>query len=301
VVKTALEVEIVSRCTSARTPQQRSAPFRFLRLGPDVPLTLLDDRPEGSIANDLKDRILYGTQVGHFGAFGVADWRRWDWLMGRLHCVAHLGAMLGADPGWIRETQLLVLKAEGWDLEQVADRIQRLARDFPAAAGLKPLTTMRDELNTSQEGRATTQGVIDRLVAVSAGLDKRVGDWTRASAGRLEEPTTGPLRYVRWLTEPARHTLWHRVLAEVELRPAPRPLLFQSWLPLAVLAAGVGLVVVASVVPNTALTVIAAVLAGVVATAGISLLVGSWFVRRQRRRLRAWIEKKVPPIAAPKV
>jgi uncharacterized protein (DUF2062 family) len=59
-------------------------------------------------------------------------------------------------------------------------------------------------------------------------------------------------------------------------------------------------VVVASVVPNTALAVIAAVLAGVVATAGISLLVGSWFVRRQRRRMRAWIEKKLPPIAAPK-
>jgi hypothetical protein len=301
VVKTALEVEIVSRCTSARSPQQRSAPFRFLRLGPDIPLMLLDDRPEGSIANDLKDRILYGTQVGHFGAFGAADWRRWDWLMGRLHCVAHLGAMLGADTGWIRETQLQVLKAEGWELEQVADRIQRLARDFPPAAGLKPLTTMRDELNTSQEGRATTQGVIDRLVAVSGGLDKRVGDWTRASAGRLEEPTTGALRYIRWLTEPARDTLWRRVLAEVELRPAPRPLLFQSWLPLAVLAVGAGLVVVASVVPNTALAVIAAVLAGVVATAGISLLVGSWFVRRQRRRMRAWIEKKVPPIAAPKL
>jgi predicted acylesterase/phospholipase RssA len=300
VVKTALEVEIVSRCTSARTPQQRSAPFQFLRLGPDIPLMLLDDRPEGSIANDLKDRILYGTQVGHFGAFGAADWRHWDWLMGRLHCVAHLGAMLGADAGWIRETQLLVLKAEGWELEQVADRIQRLARDFPPAAGLKALTTMRDELNTSQEGRATTQGVIDRLVAVSGGLDKRVGDWTRASAGRLEEPTTGTLRYIRWLTEPARDTLWHRVLAEVELTPAPRPLLFQSWFPLAVLAVGAGLVAIASVVPNTALAVIAAVLAGVVATAGISLLVGSWFVRRQRRRMRAWIEKKVPPIAAPK-
>jgi hypothetical protein len=40
-------------------------------------------------------------------------------------------------------------------------------------------------------------------------------------------------------------------------------------------------VVIGSVVPNTALTVIAAVLAGVVATAGTSLLVGSWFVRPQ--------------------
>ncbi len=127
----ALEVEIVSRCTSARTPQQRSAPFQFLRLGPDIPLTLLDDQPEGSIANDLKDRILYGSQVGHFGAFGAADWRRWDWLMGRLHCVAHLGAMLGADADWIRETQRQVLDAEDW---KIADR----RRTDPAAGRRLP-------------------------------------------------------------------------------------------------------------------------------------------------------------------
>lgn len=300
VVESALAVEIVSRCTSARTPQQRSAPFRFLRLGPDIPLILFDDRPEGSIANDLKDRILYGTQVGHFGAFGAADWRRWDWLMGRLHCTAHLGAMLGAEPDWIRETQLLVVEAEGWELEDVADRIRRLARDFPPAAGLAVLTTMRDELNTSPEGRATTEGVIDRLVAVSGGLNPRMGDWTRAIAGRQEEPTTWPLRTARWLTEPARHALWHRVLSEVELTPASRPLLFQAWLPVVALALGAALVVTAAVVPNTAVTIIASMLAGLIATVGAALLVGSWFVRRQRRRVRAWIESRVPPIGEPR-
>ncbi|HEU4945985.1 MAG TPA: DUF3376 domain-containing protein [Kribbella sp.] len=298
-VETALQVEIVSRCTSARTPEQRSAPFRFLRLGPDIPLILLDDRPEGSIANDLQDRILYGTQVGHFGAFGAADWRRWDWLMGRLHCVAHLGSLLGASAEWIRETQLLVLESEGWKLDDIAGRIRRLARDFPAGAGMAALATMRNELNTSPEGRATTEGVIDRLVAVSGGLDKRVGQWTRTMAGRHEEPTTSPLRLARWLTEPARHSVWHRLLSEVELTPARRPLLFQTWLPVAALAVAVALIVVASVVPSTAVTIIVSVLAGLVATVGAGLLVGSWYIRRQRRRIRAWIEARVSPITPP--
>lgn len=297
VVETALEVEIVSRCTSARTPQQRSAPFQFLRLGPDIPLTLLDDLPEGSIANDLKDRILYGTQVGHFGAFGAADWRRWDWLMGRLHCVAHLGAMLGADPDWIRETQRQVLEAEEWKVDKVAERVQRLAVDFPVEAGLGALTTMRNELNTTKEGIATTKGLADRMVDVSGGLSPQVGDWVKAMAARKNEPDSWLLKVARWLTEPARYSLWNRLVKNVDLKPAARPLLFQQWLPIAFVGAGVLLLVVAGVVDAAGVRIIASLLAGLVLTVGAALFAGSWYVRRQRRRIRAWIEKRMPPIS----
>ncbi len=297
VVETALEVEIVSRCTSARTPQQRSAPFQFLRLGPDIPLTLLDELPEGSIANDLKDRILYGTQVGHFGAFGAADWRRWDWLMGRLHCVAHLGAMLGADPDWIRETQRQVLEAEEWKLDKVAERVQRLAEDFPVDAGLAALTTMRDELNTSREGVATTKGLADRMIDVSGGLNPTVGNWVKAIAGRKNKPASWLLQTARWLTEPARFSLWHRLVKNAELTPAKRPLIFQQWLPLALLGAGVLLLVVAGVVDVAAIRILAALLAGLVLTIGGALFVMSWYIRRQRRRIRDWIEQRMPPIS----
>jgi hypothetical protein len=298
VVETALEVEIVSRCTSARTPQQRSAPFQFLRLGPDIPLTLLDELPEGSIANNLKDRILYGTQVGHFGAFGAADWRRWDWLMGRLHCVAHLGAMLGADPDWIRETQRQVLEAEEWKLGKVAERVQRLAEDFPVDAGLAALTTMRDELNTSREGIATTKGLADRMVDVSGGLSPAVGSWVKAMAGRKNKPGSSLLEVARWLTEPARYSVWQRLVKNAELTPAKRPLIFQQWLPLALFGGGVLLLVVAGLVDLAAIRIVASVLAGLVLTVGAALFVGSWYVRRQRRRIRDWIEKRMPPITA---
>jgi hypothetical protein len=297
VVETALEVEIVSRCTSARTPQQRSAPFQFLRLGPDIPLTLLDELPEGSIANDLKERILYGSQVGHFGAFGAADWRRWDWLMGRLHCVAHLGAMLGADPDWIRETQRLVLEAEEWKIDKVAERVQRLAEDFPVDAGLAALTTMRDELNTSREGIATTKGLVDRMVDVSGGLSPTVGHWVKAMAGRKTTPDTWLLQVARWFTEPARFSLWHRLVKNAELTPAKRPLIFQRWLPPVLLGAAVLLLVAAGVVDLAAVRIIAAVLAGVLLTVGAAAFVGSLVIRRMRRRIRGWIEERVPAIS----
>jgi predicted acylesterase/phospholipase RssA len=296
-IDTALEVEIVSRCTSARTPQQRSAPFQFLRLGPDIPLTLLDDQPEGSIANDLKDRILYGTQVGHFGAFGAADWRRWDWLMGRLHCVAHLGAMLGADADWIRETQRLVLEAEDWKLQTVSECIQRLAEDFPADAGLGALVTMRDELNQSAEGRATTKGLADRMVEVSGGLGPQIGGWVKAAAGRKHQPGSWLLRCVRWFTEPARQTAWERMVRSANLSPAQRPLLFEPWLPLATFGVGVVLLVVAGIVDAAAVRILLAVLAGAVLAVTAGLGVVTWYLRRARRRIQAWITDRMPEIS----
>jgi patatin-related protein len=295
-VDIALQVEIVSRCTSSRTPEQRSAPFQFLRLGPDIPLAVLDELQEGSIAGRLNDRILYGSQVGHFGAFGAADWRRWDWLMGRLHGVAHLGAMLGADMDWIRETQRQVLQAEGWELSAVAERIERLAQDFPIDAGMSALVTMRDELNASPEGRAITKGIADRMIDVSSGLGPQVGDWVKAAAGRKDQPGSWLLRTVRWFTEPARQTLWERMVRGAKLRPAKRPPIFEPWLPVATAVLGVVLLVVAAIVPAVRLPV--AAVAGAVLALSAVLGIVTWYIRRARRRIRAWLTGRLPEIRA---
>jgi hypothetical protein len=295
-VDTALEVEIVSRCTSARTPEQRSAPFQFLRLGPDIPLAVLDELQEGSIANQLNERILYGSQVGHFGAFGAADWRRWDWLMGRLHSVAHLGAMLGADTDWIRETQRQVLQAEGWEISAVAEQVERLAKDFPAEAGIGALLTMRDELNASPEGRAITKGLADRMVDVSSGLGPQVGNWVKAMAGRKHQPGSWLLRTARWFTEPARQLLWERMVRGAKVSPAHRPPVFEPWLPAATAVVGVVLLVSAGLVDAGAVRIIAAVLAGAVLAIAAALGVITWYVRRSRRRIRSWLEQRMPEI-----
>src|SRR6185295_9626513 len=181
-LRTALAVEIVSRCTSARMPLQRSAPFRFLRLGPDVALPVLEETTAREPAAELGDRILYGTQVSHFGAFGAVGWRRWDWLLGRLHGAAHLGRLLKAGDDWIRQTQLAILAAEGSSLPAFVSGVGTMAGDFPSGPGGRgqALVTMRDQLNATPEGESTLLGLGDRLVDVSPGLSNAVGLWAKA-------------------------------------------------------------------------------------------------------------------------
>ena len=228
---TALAVEIVSRCTSARMPPQRSAPFRFLRLGPDVPLPVLDGTDAKRQAAELGDRILFGTQVNHFGAFGAVDWRRWDWLLGRLHGAAHLARMLGAGEAWIRETQLAILQAEGSSLTDLTDGVGKLAGAFPSGpdAGRRALITMRDQLNDTREGQATVRGLADRLIAVSPGLSPAIGRWAHAVLKREWDGGGVLYGWARWFTEPARLTLWQRLVRTAPqssdaTAPAPRRL-----------------------------------------------------------------------------
>jgi predicted acylesterase/phospholipase RssA len=286
-VETALAVEIVSRCTSARTPQQRSAPFKFLRLGPDVGLPVLDGLPEGSTVRELGDRLLYGSQLHNFGAFGASDWRRWDWMIGRLHAVAHLGSMLGADVDWIRETQQAVLAAEGRTLDQLAAQVRKLAQSFPAGAQLAALTAMRDDLNSSAAGRATTTGLADRLITASAGIGPQVGDWAKTLAGRDHRPGGRLPQAVRWVVGPAREAFWRGLVSSPELRPTRRPVLFQWWLPVGGVGVGVLLIVLTH---GRA----AAAVAGALVVIGGELLAVSSYVARMRRRLGRFVEARMP-------
>ncbi|MEV0289310.1 MULTISPECIES: DUF3376 domain-containing protein [unclassified Kribbella] len=216
-VELALATEVVSRCTSSRTPDRRSAPFRFVRLGPDVALPVLS-APDRKLATDLGDRILYGTQVGHFGAFGAADWRRWDWLMGRLHAVAHIGTLLHAGQDaqaaeeWVGATQREVLAAENWEDVAVAKRLHSLRDDFLSASVWGGLGRMIDALNDADQDRnkpaSTTTGLGDRLVHVSGGLGKRPGQWIKVVAGRETRSNSTLEQLVRWFTEPTRDLVW---------------------------------------------------------------------------------------------
>jgi predicted acylesterase/phospholipase RssA len=120
VARVALAVEICDRTTRAGTPYRRIPRFTLLRLGPDVDApALLGVAGEGARGTHLGDRKLYGTRAGHFAAFAKAEWRRHDWLWGRLDGIAHLGrALFPCDTDeaqiqeWIRDTQQLMLTNE---------------------------------------------------------------------------------------------------------------------------------------------------------------------------------------------
>lgn len=300
-VKTALALEVVGRCTSSRTPDQRSAPFRFVRLGPDIGLPILDEDDQRA-ALALGDRILYGTQVGHFGAFGAEGWRRWDWLMGRLHAVAHLGRILHdtATPGgaeaateWVQETQLAVLAAEGMNTTQLSEGVRQLADTFPEGATVSGLGLMLQAMNEADEGGAqSTEQIGDRLVHVSGGLPAGLGRWVKAAAGRAEPadvPQYGALdRLVRWFAEPARTKGWELLTGRrAALEPSkgwPLPLL--NVVPWAVAALlGLFVVVGAFVAASMGLLVIAAFLGAILFVVGVLGGFAAWLLRRGRSAL----------------
>jgi predicted acylesterase/phospholipase RssA len=119
VARVALAVEICDRAIRAGTPYERVPRFTFLRLGPDVDAPGLSGvAGDGALGTALGDRKLYGIRAGHFAAFARAEWRRHDWLWGRLDAIAHLGRALlaGADEdeitSWISDSQQLALVNE---------------------------------------------------------------------------------------------------------------------------------------------------------------------------------------------
>ena len=301
-LRTALAVEIVSRCARpARTPLQRSAPFRFLRLGPDVELPVLAGTTAQAPAKELGDRILYGTQVSDFGAFGAVAWRRWDWLLGRLHGAAHLGRLLGADEGWIRDTQRAIVAAEGFSLPDFVAGVGTMAGDFPsgpAGAG-RALITMRDQLNETPDGESTLRGLGDRLVDVSPGLSAPVGLWAKAVLQREWDSGGTLYGWARWFTEPARMVLWERLVRGAPQTRTPRPLPLASWLVAVLGLVAAGLVAGAALSSGAAAVVLAVLGGAVLAVTAILLAVRVW-VDRRRRQLEARVGRAVPALPDPR-
>lgn len=259
---TALAVEVVSRCTSSRTPDQRSVPFSFVRLGPDIKLPVLDADGQ-ALADRLGDRVLYGTQVAHFGAFGADKWRRWDWLMGRLHAVSHLGTLLHDTSTrakredattWIQETQLAVLEAEQSSPEQLLDGLRTLERDYPVDSTRYGAARMLDAMNDADmelpEMQASTRQIGERLVEVSPGLGRTPGRWITAVTS-LHQPDsiTTPERLARWFATPIREALWRKLTAGRTTPDEPESLsALKTWPWALTLLAGVALVVLAALV-----------------------------------------------------
>jgi hypothetical protein len=95
VIRAALAVEVASQAFTAYGAFRRTAPFRLLRLGPDIDSPFVDTDEEAvRLARQSGDRKLYGTRMMHFAAFGLPEWRAWDWTAGRLDAQVHLARAL---------------------------------------------------------------------------------------------------------------------------------------------------------------------------------------------------------------
>ncbi|TIC81525.1 hypothetical protein E8D34_17745 [Nocardioides sp. GY 10113] len=329
-LEAALAVEVVSRCTSSRMPDQRSVPFSFVRLGPDVALPVLPPEHQ-EVARRLGDHILFGTQVGHFGAFGAEQMRRWDWLLGRLHAVAHLGMLLhgsGAPTGdgsegrttesavaWVRETQAAVLAAEGWTLEQVIAQVDDLAEAYDRSSLAYGAARMIDGMNDADRragnhpDQYATREAGERALAIAPGLGRTPGRWIQAALGLREPAGVGAAeRTARWFAAPVREALWQRLVGKGAQSDPPRGLVVGLLTPvpwLLVALGGAVAVVVAAILAGgrpgvgVALACLggAALLLGAV---GLGLALAATRVRARigrlfRGKLGTWLPDSGPP------
>ncbi|GIF62610.1 hypothetical protein Ais01nite_06450 [Asanoa ishikariensis] len=161
VVERALAAEVLSRAFAAPSVRPHTPPFDFVRIGPDVdsPLVALGDY------RDAGERKLFGTRVGHFGAFATEDARAHDWLWGRLDAAAHLVRLVlhdqpsAAVSRRVAEVQMAILDDEA-GRAGAADGAALVAR---LAAAHHRVTGDNRELVRSflrtDAGRATATGV----------------------------------------------------------------------------------------------------------------------------------------------
>jgi hypothetical protein len=115
VLHAGLVVEVATQAFTAQQTFRRTAQFEFLRLGPDVESPLADTTDEAiAAARTCGDDKLYGTRLRHFAAFGLPQWRSWDWTAGRLDAQAHLArAVCGTDASaWTATVQTHTVTAE---------------------------------------------------------------------------------------------------------------------------------------------------------------------------------------------
>ena len=91
IVRCCLVAEVLMHALRSR-PFERPAGFEFLRLGPDVGSPVVGAVRQADELTPVPPGPwkLWGTQLGHFAAFGRPEWRMHDWRWGRLDAAAHL-------------------------------------------------------------------------------------------------------------------------------------------------------------------------------------------------------------------
>jgi patatin-related protein len=143
-------------------PSERARPiFSFDRLGLDAPPPPLDlhyrtalTRPGASAG-----KILYGTRLSHFAAFGAPEWRDWDWMWGRLCGLANLARVLGLADADVKELTIAII-AEELELDDGWDRLPWVQGQIDAALE----TDFASMRATMRDGDVLAQG-LDAVLA----------------------------------------------------------------------------------------------------------------------------------------
>jgi hypothetical protein len=205
VLRAALTADVLASAAGGHGPFSRAVRFDVMRMGPDVPSPLVEpQRPLGAWK-------LYGTQLGHFGAFGRPEWRAADFVWGRLDGAAHLIRVLARHGDGllrddeqvhqrVRAAQEAVLAEEGVNPSGLAARL-RVVDDLDTRATL-------DLIRESPQGRTMVQDtvtdVLRMLTARGPGTPSALplaGSWLATLLSRKPPPGSPP---AAWIKPPAR-------------------------------------------------------------------------------------------------
>jgi predicted acylesterase/phospholipase RssA len=166
-----LDVEVVLKASTWAGGEDPPPAFRFLKISPEQHFDWLpDDIVAGESGGDWAQRKLYGTAFGHFGAFGRDDWKRSDWLWGRLDAAAALaGALLGHLPEKERSSFVEGLVSEIL-AEETPPGGSAPTRDG-LAAHVRRMTTVKGkdllrELRSEPDGRRALSRALDNVSAM---------------------------------------------------------------------------------------------------------------------------------------
>jgi hypothetical protein len=214
VLQAALCVEVANHASGA--PGEHRAPpfFDFLRVGISEPpqafaqdVAVVDNKISQDVgATTPPGNLLYGTRLGHFGAFGSPTWRAWDWMWGRLHAATKLANLLELTPEESDEIATLIVTAEGYTLTDVRERIPEVMRMTNATtlSMLRKQGQLRDVVDAFATLCASSLQTSPPVPAAARQV--------AVAGSRMKPPGLGcGGRALRAIATPVRYGFWRRI------------------------------------------------------------------------------------------
>lgn len=231
VVSWTVAADVLVRTFAPPAVRRPAPPLQFVRIGPDI------ESPLFPAYNDLGDRKLYGTRVGHFGAFATEEARARDWLWGRLDAAAHLTRLLmPGDEQRVETVQRLILQSEarGWPSgglteQELTDRVNKAAQTLRG-----PDSELVAAYLATDAGRETAKltGRSALLLVTSFGRSGR-RPWQAPVQAILDHGRPTSMRWrdagLRGLTWQLRKRLWAVALSDPLHLHRRAPAVLRDW------------------------------------------------------------------------
>lgn len=188
----ALTLELIDGAGGAPQSSTPAPVFEFARF--DVISASEFDVP----SEENPARLLYGTRLNHLAAFADPEWRRWDWMWGRVSAARHLCTLLDVDEARVQPLMHAIATAEGYSVGAVTARATfLLSGDFgegEALAEMRSTGVLGDAVDSTLHllrTPAVTSPALPMVVRIGGALVASV--LMRRTADRFPPPVFLPV------------------------------------------------------------------------------------------------------------